>query len=178
MQSSYLQIFIPIICLFVNVLVQILSFRSITRLGLLKSEYLGFFLGMVNLCILEFYYFSGLAEYTEDMIYIFVANLIIYFSLGYCYFHFINLGETARRIRILRELYDSKEGLSMAGITGRYSSKEIFEKRITRLINHGQVIFKNDRYYIGNPVMLFVAKIILLMKVILLGRKSEFSDIR
>ena len=96
-------------------------------------------------------------------------------SLEYCYFNFINLGETARRIRILRELYDSKKGLSMAEILERYNAKNIVEKRLSRLINHGQIIDKNDKYYIGNPIMLLIARIIVTMKLILLGKKSEFE---
>ena len=106
----------------------------------------------------------------------FSANFIIYASLGYCYFHFINLGETARRIRILREIYDSKDGLTMEEILQKYNSKEIVDKRIGRLINNGQVLYKNGRYYIGNPTMLIITKIIVAMKLLLLGRRSEFDS--
>lgn len=95
--------------------------------------------------------------------------------MGYCYFHFINLGETARRIRILRELYDRKEGLSMEEIFKRYNAKEIFERRIARLINNGQIIYKDGKYYIGKPIMLLMAKMIVTMKLILLREKSEFD---
>ena len=31
------------------------------------------------------------------------------YLLGYCYFHFVNLGETARRVRIVRELWQSED---------------------------------------------------------------------
>ena len=96
--------------------------------------------------------------------------------MGYCYFNYINLGETARRIRILREIYDSKEGLSMEEILKRYNAKEIIERRIKRLLKNRQIIYKDGKYYIGKPIMLVIAKIIVIMKVILLGKKSEFGD--
>jgi len=164
--------------MFINALVQVISFRTIARLGLLRSEYLGFSVGWVSLLICEFRSFYAFSAPGKDYTAIFVTNLITYASLGYCYFHFINLGETARRIRILRELYDAKAGLSMEEIIERYSAGEIIEKRITRLTNHGQIILKDGGYFIGNSSMLFMAKVILFMKILLLGRRNEFDNHR
>ena len=42
-------------------------------------------------------------------------------------------------------------------------------------VNSGQIICKNNRYYVGKPVILFIAKIIIMMKIIILGKKSEFD---
>ncbi|MEK6683024.1 MAG: hypothetical protein AABY79_13800, partial [Nitrospirota bacterium] len=81
-------------------------------------------------------------------------------------------------IRILRELYDSKEGLSLEEILQRYNAKEIVEKRISRLINNGQVLYKDGRYFIGSPVMLMISRIIVTMKLLLLGKASEFDNER
>ena len=172
---SYLQIFASLIALVINIFVQIFSFKFIARLGLLKSEYLGFVAGFFSIFLIELYIIFTRSMPINNFVSILIANLIIYLSLEYCYFNFINLGETARRIRILRELYDSKKGLSMAEILERYNAKNIVEKRLSRLINHGQIIDKNDKYYIGNPIMLLIARIIVTMKLILLGKKSEFE---
>jgi hypothetical protein len=98
-----------------------------------------------------------------------------YSALGYCYFHFVNLGETARRIRLLRELSESKNGLSVNEILERYNAKEIIENRLNRLLKSGQVVYKNNRYYIGKPVMLFMSKMILFAKRFILGKSSEFD---
>jgi len=167
----YLQLFIPLISLFINAIVQLLTFRLIPKSGLLSSIYLGFIVGFINLLIFEFYVFS---VSFNDHICITIANLFIYFVLGYCYFNFICLGETARRIRILRELYDSKDGLSLEDLLKRYNAREIIEKRIERLKNNGQVISGNEKYYIGNnQAMLLIAKIIVLLKVVISGKRSE-----
>lgn len=159
MGASYWQIFIPVICLLLNVLTQVLLFRLSPGIGLLKSIYLGFSVGFIGIIFFGFY----------------ITNLIIYALLAYCYFHFVNLGETARRIRLLRELYDSKAGLTMEEILKQYNANEIITKRIHRLLNNGQILLKDDRYYIGNKVMLWITKTIVLAKLLILGKKSEFD---
>lgn len=178
MLFSYLQVSTPVLGLVINVLVQIISFRVILKSGLLKTVFLGFFAGFLYLLLIESYIFFVMPVSFMDFLMILLANAITYASLGYCYFHFINLGETARRIRILRELYDSKEGLSLEEILQRYNAKEIVEKRISRLINNGQVLYKDGRYFIGSPVMLMISRIIVTMKLLLLGKASEFDNER
>ncbi len=173
---SYLQVINPVFGLAVNILVQLISFRFILKSGLLKTVFLGFFAGFLYLLLIESYIFFVMPVSFMDFLMILLANAITYASLGYCYFHFINLGETARRIRILGEIYDSKDGLSLEEILQRYNAKEIVEKRISRLLNNDQVILKNGRYYIGNPIILMINRIIVAMKLMLLGKRSEFDQ--
>ncbi|MDD5505564.1 MAG: hypothetical protein PHR73_02265, partial [Candidatus Omnitrophica bacterium] len=94
---------------------------------------------------------------------------------SYCYFNFINLGETGRRIRLLRELYDSGSGLNKEEILSRYNAEEVVVLRMKRLVNNHQIILRAGRYYVGSPVMLLIAKAIVLMKLVVLGKKSEFD---
>ena len=175
MAVSYLEVLFPVIGLVINVLFQVLGFRYITNIGLLKSIFLGFAAGLFSVITLETYVFFTMSKAAQDFIAIIVVNLMTYSALGYCYFHFLNLGETARRIRIVRELYDSEGGLSISGILERYSARDIVQKRIERLLNNRQIIEKNGRYYIGNPVMLMMANIMVAMKLIFLGKESEFE---
>lgn len=172
---NYLHIFSPIIGLGVNVICQVCCCRCITGFSLLKSVFVGFAIGIFSLLLIELYYFKQLSLLLQGNISSIFVCAVTYSTLGYGYFHFINLGETARRIRILRELYDSKEGLSMTEILERYNAKDIIEKRIDRLINTGQIIYKDRRYYIGSRVMLFIAKMIAVMKLIVTGKKNEFT---
>lgn len=165
----------PVIGLVINASVQMLSFRFVAKLGLLKSEYIGFVAGLFSIFLIEFYILSTVLIPVIEITALLITNLITYTALGFCYFSFVNLGETARRIRILRELYDSKAGLSMEELLQRYNAKEIIERRINRLVNNGQIIYKDGRYYIGSPVMLSMAKIIVMMKMLLLNKRSEFD---
>ena len=59
-------------------------------------------------------------------------NLMTYSLFWLCYFAFINTGVSALRIRMLRELYDSPDGLTMDEILIRYNSKEIIESWIDK----------------------------------------------
>ena len=151
------------------------DFRTSSNIGLLNSLFLGFISGVLLLSILELRIsLTGLIP-AKETIALFIAHLITYVSMGYCYFHFVNLSETARRIRILRELRDSPEGLDLDQLLARYNARDIIERRIQRLIKNGQIILKNDKYYIAKPVMLLIANILLVLKWIILGKKSEFD---
>lgn len=166
--SNYLNVFSPIIGLAVNAVSSICIFRYSRKVSLLKSLFIAFGLGISILLIIDFWaFFNGCLASLSNIF----VNIITYSALSYCYFHFVNLGETARRVRILRELYDSKEGLSMKEILERYNAKEIIEIRMKRLINNGQVVVRNGRYYIGGGAVLFMARVIDAMKSMLL-RKS------
>lgn len=172
--ENYLIAFLPIIAFAINIISQICISRYLKNFGLLKSVIAGFAIGLLSLLFIEIFcmklYFLPLKN-----IFSIIADTTTYFCLGYVYFHFINLGETARRIRLLRELYDSKEGLNLEEILSRYNAKEIIQKRINRLIDSRQIILKDDKYYIANPIMLLTSKFILMLKLILLGKKSEFD---
>jgi len=175
MLNNYLIVFIPVVGLLINVLIQIGSFRAFPKLGLLTSVLLGFTVGFLGAFLLEGYLCTVQLMELKDSIAIFIINIVAYFSLAYCYFHFINLGETARRIRILRELKEAPQGLSLNEILNRYNAREIIERRISRLIQTGQIKLKNEKFYIGKPLVLVMAKFIVVSKIILLGKKSEFD---
>lgn len=171
MIGDYINIINPIFAFSINVATQILCMRFIMK-GLLKSLFSGFAVGLLSLLFVQlFAAFLNIAFLPNLMV-----NVVIYSSLGYCYFHFINLGETARRIRILRELYDSNGGLTLEEILKRYNAKRMVELRLQRLLSNGQVILKDGILFTGKPVLLLISKIILLMKFIILGQKSEFDQ--
>lgn len=157
---TILQALSPVLALGMNCAAQILLCRR--AVPLLRSVYLGFAIGLAA-CIL-------LCGFSAELF----PGLITYVALGYCYFHFINLGETARRIRIVRELSEAgPAGLSEEEILARYNTRNILNARFARLENNSQVIEKDGRYYLGKPAVLYMARALLLMKKILLGRSSE-----
>lgn len=152
---------LPVFGLSVNAAVQV----AISRAGvpLLRSIFTGFAAGLVPL-----FYFSGLTARLP-------ADLLCYGAFGYCYFHFINLGETARRIRLVRELYESPGGLSEAELLQRYNSREILAVRMARLLGSGQLVSRGGRYFTGKPAVLLMAKTITFLKLVIIGKKSEFD---
>jgi len=167
--------FTPLVGLCVSVVVQILSCRYGAKVTLFKSIFIGFGAGMAVVLCMGLYAFFMIPGFEEDFVYVLATDLIAYSAFGYCYFHFINLGETARRIRIMRELYDSDGGLSMEEILEKYNAKEMVRMRINRLVSKKQILDKAGRYYIGNSTMLLMSKAIVMMKLLVLGKKSEFD---
>ncbi len=167
MQTEYFIILIPLIGLALNSLSQVIIIRYIKKIGMLKSIISGFFIGLVSVIYLE------LSVQGRFLLIDFVTNLLIYISLGYCYFHFINLGETARRIRILIEIYNSKSNLSLEEILSKYNAKLITDARLKRLVSNKQIKESVAKYYISNQTMVFFSKIINLMKLIILTRKNR-----
>lgn len=171
---DYLQVFIPVIALATDVLAQVILIRHL-RVGLLRSVFAGAATGLACLAVIEVYCFMA-GQDAADGAALAALNILTYGALTYCYFHFINLGETARRIRIMMEIYDSgTQGLTLDEILERYNAREIIEKRFKRLLDSGQVVLKDGHYFIGSPVMLLMSRAIQTVKIILLGKKSEFD---
>lgn len=167
---AYFNVFIPLLGACFNVCAQIFYCRYIMKGKLLKSVYVGFACGFMVLVICECFAYK---EPYVEWLSLVCANLIIYSCFSYCYFGFINMGETARRIRLLRELYDAPEGLTEEQILSRYNAEEIINVRMARLLSNNQVILRDARYYVGSPAMLVMSKILVLMKLIVLGKGSE-----
>lgn len=164
------KVLVPMAALMLNIAIQVAGVRYIMTLGILKSVLLGFAAGFAGLVALEFVLSDGLGwVLVVDT----ATGAVTYGALGYCYFHFINLGETARRIRILREIYEAGGSLTIEGILKRYNAKEIVHHRLNRLLANGQIRYENNRYFIANQTVLNIAKIIGLMKLLMLGRRSE-----
>jgi len=155
-----LQAVSPVLALAINCAMQVVICR---RTGaLLRSVYLAFTTGLAACALL--------CGFSAELF----PELITYGALGYCYFHFLNLGETARRIRIVREISEAgSSGLSKEEILSKYNSKIIIAARLSRLISKTQIIEKDGRYYLGKPTVLYMANALLMMKKLLLGKSSE-----
>lgn len=157
---TLLQALSPVAGLAVNCAAQVLLCRRSGKL--LNSVYRGF-AGGAAACALACGFGQELAP-----------ALITYGALGYCYFHFINLGETARRIRIVRELAEAgPAGLSRDELLSRYNARIMVEARFKRLVNNAQVVERDGRYYSGKPAVLLMARTLSLIKKVLLGRDRE-----
>jgi len=173
--NQLIELFFPIVSLLINIFLQLSINYFNKKCGILKSEYFGFIGGLLFLIFFEgfFNYFFFTKAIQVEII--MITNIIIYSCLGYCYFHFINLAITARRTRLIRLLYSHKGGLTYPEILQSYNGKKMIDNRINRLIGSGQIVKKGNNYFIGNSTMLFITKIVLLLKIIIIGKKSEFS---
>lgn len=162
--------FAPVFAFAAGAFLQVLSCRSQKGDGLLRSVFTGFGAGAFVLFLFETGYICRSSGAAIDTFGRLAANAIIYLAFWNTYFHFLNMGETARRIRILRELYSAPGGLTLDEIISRYNAEEIIGRRLSRLVSSGQIALKNGKYYIGSPFMLFAANGIMLLKTILFGK--------
>lgn len=91
---------------------------------------------------------------------------VVFSALAYAYFHLFNMGETARRIRLLAEI--RKVGsLTAQELSTIYKESEIVELRLQRLVDMKQLTLDNGYYTIKRKILYYVAKIILAWRYLL-----------
>ena len=141
----------------------------------MRSIYVGFLAGLALLAAIEAACLAWGPRTPGDALASAAINVMTYGALSFGYFHFINLGETARRIRIIREITAAGRPLTREEILDSYNAEAIVGVRINRLLSTGQISFREGRYYLANPTILYMARIIVLMKLLVLGKRSEFA---
>jgi hypothetical protein len=77
------------------------------------------------------------------------------FGFSVIYFFVFIMGETGRRIRILHEIRESS-ALSEAQILSLYSSDDILDMRLARLVEMGQLSCEGRRYRLNERGLLYL----------------------
>lgn len=95
-----------------------------------------------------------------------IYGCIVYNSLGYSYFHFFNMSETARRIRILIEI-KLKKAVSFEDITENYNCDLMISNRLKRLVELGQIKLRDNKYILCGGLLLAGAVLIFSMRKLL-----------
>jgi hypothetical protein len=84
---------------------------------------------------------------------------LTYVSIAYSYFHLFNMSETARRIRLLRELL--RQGpLGSEQLLSLYRGEEIMSRRIERLLESSQLTEQSGRYLVRSRLLLRAARMV------------------
>ena len=150
MDVNWLITLLPIIGLSVNVLSQILSVHASSRIGL--SMLLGLFAGAVVCGSIVLGVSSADIISKMDM----MVVLTSYLALSFCFLAFLNLNITSLRIRMLRELLRrDAHGLKLEDINSLYSSAEMFDRRLDRLVRTGQIVRKENKWVIKSNKLIF-----------------------
>lgn len=150
-------------------------FRNSPPLGMaLNSAILGYFPTVFLLWSFVFYNISSKFELVAAIFYCF----IVYSSFAYIYFNFFVLSETARRIRILHEIYKAGS-LSQKDIIDLYKLSDIINIRLKRLVEMKQLSCENGYYSIDGKILYWPAFFISLWRNILgfeRGQKAINED--
>jgi len=167
---------VPFVALLACIVAHVLVSRTLPALPRHHGLALGALAGLAALAGLGWSLASRAVD-PADRLGLGVAWTLTYVSLVYWYvFGFFNLGESARRIRLLVELRAAGDrGLTRAEILTAYNARMIVDARLGRLLAGGQVVERGGRYFIGKPLMLCGAKALVLLKLVFLGAPSEFA---
>jgi len=106
-----------------------------------------------------------------------VVWLLTYVLLAYCYvIGFFNLGESARRIRLLIDLHlAGRRGLTLDEILSTYNARMIVDVRLQRMVSGGQVRERDGAYFTASRVMLTAARLLVWLKIAYFGSRTELG---
>jgi|ERR1700686_2317901 len=164
----------PIAALAVNVLGQIVVFRLQHGRHFLRSIALGFILGGAALTIAQFICPPG-PDSLEAWSKALLVNLPCYAALSYCFFNFANLGQSSIRVRIYARVAARSDGVSVAEIARDYNEAMLMEMRLLRLVESGDLVLRDGRYFLGRARFVPIARVIFGIKRLILGKVSEFE---
>lgn len=140
-----------------NVVVHVIVCRAAPSKGLFRALLAGFVAGGGILVIASI-------ALREPSFWTHLANATIYACFSYVYFHWNNMGETARRVRLLLELRGAPDGLTRREILERYGHREVVDRRVARLLESQQIEVFESAYRVGNPSVLMMARVVALLK--------------
>ena len=171
MAPSLWALLIAALAVVANMVAQIAAYRLLRTSGrLFKSQVAGALIGALVLAGLLGRGAEG--SLSADIA---TADALLYACFCYVYFHWNNMGETARRIRMLRELAQAQEGLAFAELVRRYSAREILERRLERLSAAGQIREADGRLVLTSRTVLLSARLVGLAKEVVFGGRSELD---
>lgn len=100
-------------------------------------------------------------------------NDVIYLSLAWCYFHFVNLNIASLRIRLLEEFHKTPGGIAETEILARYGAAHVLDNRLLRLTAGGHLVERGGRYYSGTPFFLALFEMFEALKLLVIGKGNR-----
>lgn len=166
---------IPIFSVLVNLIVQVLAFRHWKGSNYFLSIVLGFVAGLVAFVIMEVLFLRQTFS-TDQLLTAFLVNAPIYVCLAYCFYSFVQLGQTSIRIRLYAEIASTPGGLGVKEVASEYSDDSLVAVRIHRLVESGDLIEMNGAFFVGRGRLPLIGNILFSAKRFLLGKTSEFDQ--
>jgi len=134
-------------------------------------------LNIAGILLLFYLFLTVLFSWSEPWLQIVINTLYVFIATScsfYAYFHFFNMSETARRIRILIGIYEYqiKNDTNAFEENTRYFNDNIIEQRIKRLIDMRVLSLNNELIVVESKVFLIVAEIIGYLRWLFYGNKK------
>ena len=173
--TPYFWILVPVVALAVNVAAQILFFRATRGTHFMRSIIGGCLAGLGALAVLSVVKVSVVGLSFSELANGLLVDAPVYFALSYCYYNFVQLGQTSVRIRLYTEIAARPAGMASGDIARLYNEEALMQLRVERLVESGDIVQRGGRYFVGRRRLVWVARIIFAGKRLLLGRESEFG---
>jgi hypothetical protein len=100
-------------------------------------------------------------------------TLATYLALAFGYWTFVNLNITSLRIRVLREILGSDDGISRSELLTRYSAEEFLRRRLERLKHIRQMSCTNGYWRLESPTLLVLAQTMAALRLLVLPSKAR-----
>jgi hypothetical protein len=169
--------FILLAAVIANLIVQVVSYRHWRGSQYFLSIISGFAAGLVVFALLEIAVLWK--EPSSDQIFMALfVDAPTYAALAYCYYNFVQLGQSSVRIRLYTEISACTDGLAVEEVARQYADDALVRVRLQRLVESGDVRQVDDRYFAGRRRLVAISKMMFLAKRLLLGKSSEFEKMR
>jgi hypothetical protein len=157
----------PILGMFLNVIIQILSFRYICKKTIIASMIIGYLTGLLAIIYFEISTIVVLKYPPIESFFLGSTVILTYILLSFCYINFLGLIISALRTRILTEINNTK-GISMKECMERYSPEEMLINRSKRWINKNQIYYKDNCYYLNKNSIFYISKFIIYIRSVII----------
>lgn len=165
----------PFAALSCNVLVQILLVRARAGTHFLRSNVEAFLSGGLVLAATNTFLLRACPESNSTIHHLMMNNILLYISLSYCFYHFVNMGHSSLRLRIFQEVAKQKNGISLPDISNFYNERTLLSLRLQRLNESGDVVERDGRFFVARSRLIIISRLIVSTKYIILGKWSEFE---
>lgn len=156
---------VPLLALGLNVIVQLAMHFLFVSAPIVRSYVAGCVAGAIGTIVLA--WGAGWAEL--------LTALLTFGGLTYGYSNFINVNYSSLRLRILKEMLRDGGATTLADLQSRYGSEAILDRRLTRLVEWGQLREDNGRFHAERGSFYRLAQVFLLLKKLLLGRGFRYE---
>lgn len=173
LSQQVLQMLIPIVAILSYVALRLLISRYWIKEDSMRATLLSYSVGLFILGALHIFANSSAPWIASERLGFIIMNFLSYSSTALVFFLFANTGDTSVRIRILRELKASPNGLEVSELLRRYNKDHIISARVERMLIAGEMVSRDGRYYFtGKSKILFVARLFQPLKKVMFGKAS------
>lgn len=165
----------PVAALAVMVVVQTVLLRASRGEHFFRSVVRGFLAGLLANLVFQAALLCCFPFTPDRLVLAALVNLPLYVCLAYGYYNFINLGQCSIRIRVYKECADRGGKITHAELREVYDEGRLREARIDRLLQGGDIVFRDGRYHLVNRRLVPVAGVVFALKKFVLRKESEFE---